>query len=986
MSDKSDTSYEVECILDKMHKRDRIYYKIKWAGYPYSECTWEPSNHLSGNCDRLIREFEDRQKQQRKRKRKKTRTRQPKAPIPSLNSTQNTTNKLTKYFKKNSQGMVHNNDMIKLENAEEPKFNYFSQGHSRDRYIDELIGIMTSSRDKKLSRQQLRQAPTPRRGGSTRQSNPSRRSGVVRAKGRSPTPGGKQWVRRRDKRGGNRLVRKFPFASGQMERRRNWQLSRKPKVIEMTDSDEDENVNSMQHEEVPIKREERFVVETGMTSDGPRKKLFNHDKRPIIKSRNHRFWSNRRRTVDISEKGASQTGSDWRAGAGSEKPAALKKKKFQSMLQSKNVRMMRTPTFSRSQGAEEGRVAQQRKDSLDLSFEKKPFRRQQFYKENQRYPRIDQNQKNAKLGRVEREKGDLEGKSKMEQVRETIERTSPDKIMSILQEKFSYKELNDFGFEKIQNLVLRSKYEKNEKEYEESKEKKKQRTEGAENTKKVQIESEKKDQVEETKGEKEGLELMARDEAKRLNKDAEINIKKKIEGIENNIIQMLMNSAEKKIRKTFKQKDSKSRLSQDKLRSQRESDQLSKEGVAALNASERKSQAQGSQKKPQDNGKPLFTPFKMNSSVVDYQKVKDAQEEIIRHRVEKGQASKNELDYFRNVIAPKERAGQATGEPVEVVDLQSSESKKRAPENVIICGELVDKKSSMIEISSETGRRGAVVVDSAPNKSQTDAADESNQTISSQMELIRRNLQQKKMFSVQRDGDNKEAKKVDAGNKQAPSMQVEKQRKKKVVPKTRGENAPEISVNSTQLMKIGGEDVGLQKRNFSEFNMLKNGGLDLPGKKVKNQISVSSVNESVFPNESDPSERSPKLEKPGDMARLQGQEWKRASQLSDIKEKRSRKSFHLEKKSKEASTDCFDLETAVYGNFVLRHTDRIKIVSNIVVEQKLYLKVRRYRRVAQGRGLPHREEQETMFLPPEALRKVRPDLLCKFFEKHMKFI
>jgi len=48
--------YEVEDILDRKRTKGRFYYKIKWKGYPISECTWEPLSHLQYTKD-LVAKF-----------------------------------------------------------------------------------------------------------------------------------------------------------------------------------------------------------------------------------------------------------------------------------------------------------------------------------------------------------------------------------------------------------------------------------------------------------------------------------------------------------------------------------------------------------------------------------------------------------------------------------------------------------------------------------------------------------------------------------------------------------------------------------------------------------------------------------------------------------------------------------------------------------------------------------------------------------------
>ena len=38
--------YQVEKIVGKRWKGGKVQYKVKWEGYPYSQCTWEPLENL----------------------------------------------------------------------------------------------------------------------------------------------------------------------------------------------------------------------------------------------------------------------------------------------------------------------------------------------------------------------------------------------------------------------------------------------------------------------------------------------------------------------------------------------------------------------------------------------------------------------------------------------------------------------------------------------------------------------------------------------------------------------------------------------------------------------------------------------------------------------------------------------------------------------------------------------------------------------------
>lgn len=65
----SQEEYEVEKILDKCYCNKRVYYQIKWNGYPKSQSTWEPLSNLK-NLKEDIKEYERRQQKQRKKNKK----------------------------------------------------------------------------------------------------------------------------------------------------------------------------------------------------------------------------------------------------------------------------------------------------------------------------------------------------------------------------------------------------------------------------------------------------------------------------------------------------------------------------------------------------------------------------------------------------------------------------------------------------------------------------------------------------------------------------------------------------------------------------------------------------------------------------------------------------------------------------------------------------------------------------------------------------
>jgi hypothetical protein len=51
-------TYVAEKILDKKKEKNRIYYLVKWKGYPKSQATWEPNARLKDEAPKLITQFE----------------------------------------------------------------------------------------------------------------------------------------------------------------------------------------------------------------------------------------------------------------------------------------------------------------------------------------------------------------------------------------------------------------------------------------------------------------------------------------------------------------------------------------------------------------------------------------------------------------------------------------------------------------------------------------------------------------------------------------------------------------------------------------------------------------------------------------------------------------------------------------------------------------------------------------------------------------
>lgn len=57
-----DEEFVVEQVLDRKFDSGSPLYKVKWLGYPLSQCTWEPVEHLS-NVPEMVAEYEAAHKQ-----------------------------------------------------------------------------------------------------------------------------------------------------------------------------------------------------------------------------------------------------------------------------------------------------------------------------------------------------------------------------------------------------------------------------------------------------------------------------------------------------------------------------------------------------------------------------------------------------------------------------------------------------------------------------------------------------------------------------------------------------------------------------------------------------------------------------------------------------------------------------------------------------------------------------------------------------------
>ena len=57
--DVAGEEFEVDCLLDRRTRRNRVEYLVQWKGYGVYDATWEPEAHLK-NASEAIRAFESR--------------------------------------------------------------------------------------------------------------------------------------------------------------------------------------------------------------------------------------------------------------------------------------------------------------------------------------------------------------------------------------------------------------------------------------------------------------------------------------------------------------------------------------------------------------------------------------------------------------------------------------------------------------------------------------------------------------------------------------------------------------------------------------------------------------------------------------------------------------------------------------------------------------------------------------------------------------
>lgn len=135
--------FSVERVIDKRVVKGKIEYYLKWKGYPESESTWEPVEHL--DCPDLIQEFEDKLKKKKDEKpNEKTRDEKP-GPSKKKRASTSTGSTSKEETKKEDDG-PSKTKAKKVEKVEpSAKVEDVPKGFDRKLEPDKIIGATDSS-------------------------------------------------------------------------------------------------------------------------------------------------------------------------------------------------------------------------------------------------------------------------------------------------------------------------------------------------------------------------------------------------------------------------------------------------------------------------------------------------------------------------------------------------------------------------------------------------------------------------------------------------------------------------------------------------------------------------------------------------------------------------------------------------------------------------------------------------------------------------
>jgi hypothetical protein len=841
---ESDTSYEVETILDKTIKKDIIYYKIKWKGYSYEECTWEPSNHLSSNCDRLINEYEERARRKMIGKKKR-------------NST-----KARKKTKKNSKN--HLDMFINKENQNDDKLNYFSnqKQSNKDDYIEQMYQQfrLFNKKRRTVSNPMLRK----KKGIILSNNIPllSRKNGLIRKKNRSCS---KRTINFNDystKKVKQKNQNFCGFGYFEKIKGKSSNVKYENGVIEMTDSENENELTPTQVQKI----EDRLEI--------PKEKNTFLDSYLMKKKSEH----------------------------------VGRRQNYNSMLKSKSRFQKTAPYFPKSPSP-----SPSIENPSPHVFNQSQLKTKKYYQESG----LEEKKKSHKS------KSSPKVKSKEMtnlSIIKVIETTPFHKIQKELIKQFSPKELSEFGYNHISSMLIEKKYQ-----YERMKRKDHEKRRNVREYEKSisPLKIMKSAAREEFVNKKERENIYSQKEIK--DKEREIK-KKKIMNIEKSIIRMLENDRRQKEQKIEEM-------------TERASVQIISDspGMSIPNEIPRMSVNAGvkDHERGDQNG------IKRNKVLI--QEPKDKEEFFKMNNYEQEIAKILENDpskqEFANIIKmdSEEEKGQMKEAVKEnkVIETDLCIAKRYNEEETQNKKESMIKNmnsSQMIEISSNT--KSEVMIESQ-------SMDE--EEIKNQIRIISRNLKMNRMFVIDRKKE---------------KAKIEKESEKKSI--TVDESL--INQNSPKKMELG-------KRNFTDFH------LDKKEEKTKNEKLEKQSKMQGFMNINPILKKKENTESSEDNKDL-------SKRVLRKRKKGVSANTNLKKvKMKDATTDCMDLNSSIYRNFILRHTDDIEIISNIILEKKVYIKIKR--RVKDENG---NSNDEILFLPSNTIKKIRPDLLCTYFEHHLKIL
>ena len=1001
MSYESKSSYEVEEILDKQRKSNKVYYKIKWMGYPLDQCTWEPAHHLSKNCDRLIKEFERKVKKNRRQMRKKKQKEQKTRTIPDefvrMNYRKNLrrVDKAMEYVQrqraKNSvkdedAGFI--NDDSLSDRGEKAGLNYFedSLAQGKGQSISNLVKHMrfgSKPLDKKRFSSQWKSGSSnnqylnPRVSHSFDRSERFKKSNLPHLQDLK-----KQMSRHKPKSNPHpdpifRNHMNFPSMS-----------ENNLPVIEFSDKQRDRSFGRMGSDQNIQKSPREMSKNYGSSSDEEDQKCI---KKENIESG---FLNHRKREHLVRRSSRKKKGVILNPSLGRRAPAHSKinferdfqtsyfhnknsTNAFQSILQSKNVQIQnKIPVFARSQpmpsmsSSDQSSRIKSSSKKVQFSFDKK----QHFKQENPETLHFDKRQNEILIVKpkpkaiiFEQMMQSKRAKKVGARIEGVIEQSPVEQIASQLSQNFSDEQLEEFGFERIEELVFKRKLKQENLKAIENEKKLKKKMKGFQSKMVEMLDESKSRSKSKSKGK-------GRVEGSKWNHKMSVTPnKRQTEEVQGNE----RTSEYERIENFFSNISKPDKKIVDNTTQSKNKNYPQKDDFTLTFKQNTPNQKLSKPKKPEKKNE-IFTPFKMNSEYIQEETIRMAQDEIIKFNVERGTARPEEILYFNEHILPKLLQNDSPPkdplENMEVVAVSSSNSKKE--KKMIDCFTSVKrKKSKVIEMDSNDQKSSKVVCILKDKETKKPGDNLESLDNVKNLKWLKNFLNKENVFCVHRSQSEEDsATKQDGENKDPSNSNIENKPKSKSVilmgpdlenhclklrttqPQNEDNESEEVQIKSL---------ANLQKRNFSSFNDTS----DLPP--IPNQPMVIQHSSGTSDVKT--------LNFASLNANLNQKDMQPDTNCNNLISKRKNT-----KKVKEASTDCLDLESVTCGQYLLRYTDDIEILGNIILEGKLYFRIRRTGKLEESKGQERKVEQ--MFLPSSVLRKIRPDLLCLYLEKHMKFV